>query len=161
MEVSDQHHALTALTSGKNPGTHRIGGCVGRRFDVDIFEIRTFLLLPEVEPPDRPARSLLAILTEPSPATGWKNWIWLLLLCPRSVTTCCMTYVESCTVCVCVSVWNPWGSVLNFNLKALSTGRWSRWCNSSSYNLASNAHMSRIVFGITCILSLCVTIYFG
>jgi hypothetical protein len=40
LETSDQLHAPAALSQGKNPGSHWIGGWVGPRDGLDVLEKR-------------------------------------------------------------------------------------------------------------------------
>jgi hypothetical protein len=59
LEVSGQLHAPAALTPGKSPGTHWIGGWVDHRAGLDNSENRKFLTLPalELRPLSRPTCS--------------------------------------------------------------------------------------------------------
>jgi hypothetical protein len=49
MEMCDQLHAQVALSLGKSPSTHGIGGWVGPRTALDNVETIKFLTLPGLE----------------------------------------------------------------------------------------------------------------
>ena len=59
MEASGQHHAPAALSSGKNPGTHLMEGCVGPTARLDGFgeQKKKSFALVDFEPPDHHVRS--------------------------------------------------------------------------------------------------------
>ena len=54
MGVGSQRHTLAALSMGKRPGTHCIGGWVGHR---PVWTGAENLALTRIWSPDRPARS--------------------------------------------------------------------------------------------------------
>jgi hypothetical protein len=65
MDMSGQLHTFAALPPGKDSGTHRVGGWIGPRADVDVFERRKYLCRVGIQTPDLPACSLVTVLTMP------------------------------------------------------------------------------------------------
>jgi len=63
MKVSGQLYSPTALPSGKNPCTHRVGGCTGLNVCLDVPEKKNSLATIEIRMSGPPTRSLVTIRT--------------------------------------------------------------------------------------------------